>query len=250
MLGIFDGVDLSHLQREGKKPRQDELQHQKRALVAVELLSIKRTLKPLADAQETQRRERVQLLGDAAEALAIPRSYVQAPPRPAAADLFHKPNYQLQALRSDIPLPAHSTIQQYRLQQAPLDGTETRTFVTQRDGADIHVSYLADPQLFILKHVAQSKWLAVGADRGGPATKIGVTYERHGHMTYAPLVVCATVRCRPLAKLRHPCTSAPVQSTAPIAATCLALCFSIFVNDHDSQVTDKITASNNVTATS
>jgi hypothetical protein len=189
VLGIFDGVDLSHLQREGKKPRQDELQHQKRALVAVELLSIKRTLKPLADAQETQRRERVQLLGDAAEALAIPRSYVQAPPRPAAADLFHKPNYQLQALRSDIPLPAHSTIQQYRLQQAPLDGTETRTFVTQRDGADIHVSYLTDPQLFILRHVAQSKWLAVGADRGGPATKIGITYERHGHMTYAPLVV-------------------------------------------------------------
>ncbi len=132
VLGIFDGVDLSHLQRAGKKPRQDELQHQKRACVAVELLSIKRTLKPLADAQETQRRERVQLLGDAAEALAIPRSYVQAPPRPAAASLFHKPNYQLQALRSDIPLPAQSTIQQYRLQQAPLDSTETRTFITQQ----------------------------------------------------------------------------------------------------------------------
>jgi len=189
VLGIFDGVDLPHLQRENKKRRLDEAQHQKRVQVAVELLTMKRTLKPLADAQETQRRERLQLLGDAAEALAIPRSYVQAPPRPAAADLYHKPNYQLQALRSDIPLPAHSTIQQYRLQQAPLGGTQTRTFVTQRDGTDIHVSYLTDPQLFILKHAAQSKWLAVGGDKGGPATKIGITYERNGHMAYVPLVV-------------------------------------------------------------
>ena len=187
--GVLDALDLTHLQRAGKKRRLDEQQHQQRTHVVVELLSIKRTLKSLVDTKESQRRQRLQLLGDAAEALAIPRAYVQAPPRPTAADLYHKPNYQLQALRSEIPLPAHSTIQQHRLKQAPFDGTVTASFVTQRDGTDIHVSYLTDPQLFILKHVAQSKWLAVGADKGGPATKVGITYERNGHLSYVPLVV-------------------------------------------------------------
>jgi hypothetical protein len=183
------GLDLCHLQRAGKKPRQDEQQHPLRVECAIKLLSVKRTLTPLGELKETQRRERLQLLRDTASALAIPPSYVQSPSRPAAADLYHKPNFQLKALRHDIPLPAHSSIQQYRMQQAPLDGTEIATLVTQRDDTDVHFSYVTDPVLFILKHVAHSKWLAVGGDKGGPACKVGVTYEHADRMTFAPLVV-------------------------------------------------------------
>jgi len=65
----------------------------------------------------------------------------------------------------------------------------TAAFVIQRAGVDVHFSYLTDPHLFIMKHIAHSKWLAVGGDKGGAACKVGITYELNGSMTFAPLVV-------------------------------------------------------------
>jgi hypothetical protein len=98
-------------------------------------------------------------------------------------------DFQLNALRDVMALPGMRQLQEHRVLRAHTDGTHTATFELFRGETAVHYSYLTDPMRFFSRAILPyGSQIAIGGDKGGECSKIGVTFFRGGQLAFAPLV--------------------------------------------------------------
>ena len=165
---------------------------------------VTRAKRPYADLRPTQqwkrRRKAREAVTQVLDRIGVPLDVITPPSTPSPHDLLHLSTAERERFRTvrGIHLPCERTIIQCKKLLTATHATETGTFA---NGA-----YITDPVRFVSVLCAQSPFLAVGGDKGGDHTKLGITYgteqtrklpngqvrEKHSYLQhFAPLIVYA-----------------------------------------------------------
>ena len=142
-----------------------------------------RKRKPFEELSRSQRHDRVkEARWVCEEVLKIPVSELHRPTVPVP-EVIHLPTAARVQIRGvpSLHIPSEDAIIAWKQQLVTTHATETGTFA---GGA-----FITDPVRFVSVLCAQSPFIAVGGDRGGGHTKLGVTYTIDGVQSFACLLV-------------------------------------------------------------
>lgn len=93
---------------------------------------------------------------------------------------------------AELSIPGERKVIECKKALALSHGSETASFTLPRAGAEENVcagAYVTDPLRLLRVVTAQSSFLAVGGDKGGGFTKLGITHSTSGAQKFLPLLV-------------------------------------------------------------
>jgi hypothetical protein len=144
----------------------------------------KRPYESLQRTQQYERRTRARIaVEEVVQEIGVPLEVIIPPPKASLAAVLHLSTSERDRIRTvkSLKIPGEKQIAKFKEELARSHGTETGTF---SNGA-----YIVDPIRFVTALCEKSTFIAVGGDKGGGHTKLGITYSIADGLHFAPLLI-------------------------------------------------------------